>query len=121
MRLSEDPLFATMTGDPRFNDRLPEVSEEAFLHRLEGLRRTNGGPTVSYTLTRAQPPGWTGYARRVDRQMLREVAGTLGESVQAFVCGPTLFVEAVASSLLELGARAEHIRTERFGPTGGSA
>jgi ferredoxin-NADP reductase len=29
---------------------------------------------VVQTLTRVQPPGWTGYARRIDPQMLREVA-----------------------------------------------
>jgi ferredoxin-NADP reductase len=29
---------------------------------------------VVQTLTRVQPPGWTGYARRIDTQMLREVA-----------------------------------------------
>src|SRR5712691_1679632 len=29
---------------------------------------------VVHTLTRAQPPGWTGYQRRIDTDMLREVA-----------------------------------------------
>ncbi len=32
------------------------------------------GVSVRYALTRKQPPGWTGYARRVDRAMLAEVA-----------------------------------------------
>src|ERR687895_1646133 len=36
-----------------------------------------------------------------------------------FVCGPTAFVEAVATILVELGYPPERIRTERFGPTGG--
>jgi ferredoxin-NADP reductase len=34
------------------------------------------------------------------------------------VCGPTSFVEAVASSLVDLGHAPERVRTERFGPTG---
>ena len=38
---------------------------------LERLRRD--GLTVVHTLTRSQPPGWTGYARRVDAEMLAEV------------------------------------------------
>jgi ferredoxin-NADP reductase len=73
---------------------------------------------VVYTFTRAQPPGWTGYARRVDEDMLREVAFTDTEGV-AYVCGPTRFVEVVADGLLAVGYEPERIRTERFGPTGG--
>jgi ferredoxin-NADP reductase len=73
---------------------------------------------VVYALTRAQPPGWTGYARRVDEEMLREVAFPGAEGI-AYVCGPTRFVEAVADGLLAVGYGAERVRTERFGPTGG--
>jgi ferredoxin-NADP reductase len=73
---------------------------------------------VVYTLTREQPPGWTGYARRVDDAMLREVADANAEGL-AYVCGPTRFVEAVADSLVGIGYAPERIRTERFGPTGG--
>jgi ferredoxin-NADP reductase len=36
-----------------------------------------------------------------------------------YVCGPTGFVEAVASVLVELGHEPGRILTERFGPTGG--
>jgi ferredoxin-NADP reductase len=36
-----------------------------------------------------------------------------------FVCGPTSFVETVASGLVELGYLAERVKTERFGATGG--
>jgi ferredoxin-NADP reductase len=73
---------------------------------------------VVYTLTRAQPPGWTGYARRVDEEMLRGVAFAGTEGI-AYVCGPTRFVEAVADGLLAVGYGPERVRTERFGPTGG--
>ena len=62
---------------------------------LEQLRRD--GLDVAYTLTRSQPEGWTGYARRVDRELLADVAPA--EFALAFVCGPTPFVEAVAASL----------------------
>jgi ferredoxin-NADP reductase len=73
---------------------------------------------VVYTLTREQPPGWTGYARRVDDEMLREVADP-GAAGLAYVCGPTRFVEAVADGLVGIGYAPERVRTERFGPTGG--
>jgi ferredoxin-NADP reductase len=71
-----------------------------------------------FTLTRVQPPGWTGYARRVDNDMLEEVAFDGAEGL-AFVCGPTRFVEAVADALLAVGYAPERVKTERFGPTGG--
>jgi ferredoxin-NADP reductase len=81
-------------------------------------REELGAFDVVYTLTRSQPPGWPGYARRVDEDMLREVAFPGGEGL-AFVCGPTRFVEAVADGLLAVGYAPERVRTERFGPTGG--
>ncbi|HKX75479.1 MAG TPA: ferredoxin reductase [Acidimicrobiia bacterium] len=74
---------------------------------------------VYYSLTRSQPEDWHGYRRRVDRAMLAECGfpATLGPHV--FTCGPTGFVESVASHLLDLGHSPHHIKTERFGPTGG--
>jgi ferredoxin-NADP reductase len=74
---------------------------------------------VVYTLTRESPPGWTGYARRVDAQLLREVAWPADENPLAFVCGPTSFVEAAAAGLVELGYPPARVKTERFGATGG--
>ena len=71
-----------------------------------------------HTLTRRQPPGWTGYARRIDDQMLTEVLEPLGPATRAYACGPTALVETVANSLVGLGLPPDRIRTERFGPTG---
>jgi ferredoxin-NADP reductase len=92
-----------------------------YFDELEHLRAAHDGLEVLYTLTRAQPPGWTGYSRRIDPQMLGDVARPLGEGAQAYVCGPTLLVEAVANGLVEIGLPPAQIRTERFGPTGGTA
>ena len=78
------------------------------------------GTEVIHTLTREQPSGWTGYARRVDSGLLSEVIWPAEEDPRAFVCGPTSFVETVASGLVELGYRPERVKTERFGATGGS-
>jgi ferredoxin-NADP reductase len=77
------------------------------------------GVEVIHTLTREQPPGWSGYSRRVDPQMLSEVAWMAGADPLAFVCGPTSFVEAVAAGLVELGYPPARVKTERFGATGG--
>ena len=76
------------------------------------------GLEVVHTLTREQPPGWSGYSRRIDVELLREVAWPAAESPRVFVCGSTRFVDAAADGLLELGYNAEWIRTERFGATG---
>ena len=84
------------------------------LERLEG-----DGVRVIHTLTRSQPPGWSGYARRVDSSMLAEVAPSPSEQPRTYVCGPTPFVETVASELVHLGHDAGTVKTERFGPTGG--
>jgi ferredoxin-NADP reductase len=85
---------------------------------LDGLADGVSGVAVIHTLTRSQPPGWTGYARRVDQQMLAEVAWPAAEQPLAYVCGPTSFVEAVASGLVGLGYPAGRVKTERFGATG---
>jgi ferredoxin-NADP reductase len=90
-----------------------------YREELERLASTGEGLTVIHTLTRMQPDGWTGYARRVDEAMLSEVGWPASEMPASFVCGPTPFVEAVASALVGLGHPAPTIKTERFGPTGG--
>ena len=76
------------------------------------------GLTVSYTLTRSQPPGWKGYARRIDDAMLKEVSAPLGSRALAYVCGPTALVEVAADGLERVGVRPDRIKTERFGPSG---
>jgi len=73
------------------------------------------GPDVVHTLTRERPPGWSGYARRVDLDLLREVAWPAIENPLAYVCGPTPFVEVVAAGLVALGYAPQRVRTERFG------
>jgi ferredoxin-NADP reductase len=86
---------------------------------LERLSAGANGLQVFHTLTRSQPPGWTGFARRVDGAMLSEIAWPASSGPTAFVCGPTPFVESVASALVLLGYPATSVKTERFGPTGG--
>jgi ferredoxin-NADP reductase len=92
--------------------RAEDVLYRDELGRLEGA-------AVHITLTRGAPPGWTGWTRRVDAEMLRAVGPEPSAGPRAFVCGPTPFVEAVADHLLALGHAPAAIHTERFGPTGG--
>jgi ferredoxin-NADP reductase len=85
---------------------------------LEMLDKDRSGLEVFHTLTRSKPQVWDGYSRRIDMQMLKEVAKPLGNELKAYICGPTALVEGVANGLVTLGIPAEQIRTERFGPTG---
>ena len=76
------------------------------------------GVDVRFTLTREQPEGWQGYRRRIDEELLREIAWPPDVRPLVYVCGPTAFVEVAATALVQLGHEAAQIKTERFGPTG---
>jgi ferredoxin-NADP reductase len=101
-------LYSSRTGD-------------AIIYRNELERLTYNDPQlgVVFTLTRETPPGWKGQSRRVDAEMLRRLTFSPAERPRIFVCGPTPFVESVATSLVGLGHPPARIKTERFGPTGG--
>ena len=92
---------------------------EEVIYRDELERLGGDGLKVVHTLTRSQPAGWTGYAGRVDAEMLAEVGPGRAERPRVYVCGPTSFVEGVAEALVQLGHEPQAIKTERFGPTGG--
>jgi ferredoxin-NADP reductase len=75
---------------------------------------------VRITLTRGEaPPGWKGFARRIDRDMLADLGPPPAARPRGYVCGPTPFVEEAARLLVELGHEPARVHTERFGPTGG--
>jgi ferredoxin-NADP reductase len=118
------PLRAMLRHRERTDSDVParllysSRSLEEVIYRAEFGERTDGVEVI-HTLTRKQPPGWTGHARRVDAALLGEVAWPADRDPLAFVCGPTSFVETVAGGLVELGYRPERVKTERFGPTGG--
>jgi hypothetical protein len=49
-------------------------SQDDVIHRDELERLSGNGLIVVHALTDSQLPGWTSYARRVDAEMLAEVA-----------------------------------------------
>ena len=89
-----------------------------YREELDRLADGDGDLSVAYTLTRERPPGWAGYDRRIDAEMLAEVFGSPDPAAATFVCGPTRFVEVAADALVGLGYEPGRVRTERFGPTG---
>ncbi len=91
---------------------------EEVIYRDELMRiAADDGIDIRFTLTREQPEDWRGYSRRIDRELLDDVAWPPVERPLVYVCGPTGFVETAASALVALGHDATRIRTERFGPT----
>jgi ferredoxin-NADP reductase len=85
---------------------------------LDELAARGDGFELVHTLTRGAPDGWAGRTGRVDAALLAAVAWPPTAGARVFVCGPTPFVEVVASGLVGLGHARETIRTERFGATG---
>jgi NAD(P)H-flavin reductase len=94
--------------------------EVIYREALDRLSQSDTTLEVYHTLTRAQPPNWTGYRRRIDQEMLREVAWSPEQHPLTYVCGPTQLVESVAAELVALGHEGTRVKTERFGPTGGA-
>jgi ferredoxin-NADP reductase len=100
-----------------YSVRTPE--EVIYQAELEALARADASFTLMLDYTRQAPASWVGYQRRIDAAMLQEVVAMFGDArPQAFVCGPTGLVEAVANGLQAAGLPPEMILTERFGPTG---
>jgi ferredoxin-NADP reductase len=121
------PLMAMVRARVRDGGDVPvrllvssrSADDVIYRDELGAVAAGHDGVEVVQTLTRAQPPGWSGYRRRVDREMLADIAWRPTDKPRCYVCGPTGFVEAVATALVELGHQPQNIRTERFGPTGG--
>lgn len=101
-----------------YSVRTPE--DVIYSSELMQRQAFSDGLEVFYTFTRSQPPDWIGYARRIDGQMLSEVVEPFGKEPHVYVCGPTLMVESVANHLVQIDIPPARIRTERFGPTGGT-
>ncbi len=85
---------------------------------LDRIAARSDGMELFHTLTRSQPAGWTGYARRIDDAMLAEMSRPFGAKALVFICGPTALVEAAATALQAGGSPPDRIKTERFGPSG---
>ena len=68
-----------------------------------------------FVYTRAVPPGWPVKPGRVTKESLAASTIPAAQDPSVFVCGPTPFVEAVATWLVELGHDPSRIKTERFG------
>ncbi len=119
MAMARARARAASTVPMRWLSSSRTLADVVYRAELEGLAAAHDGFELFQTLTRDAPEGWAGYRGRIDQRLLAEVAGP-AESAggQIFVCGPTSFVEVVATHLVGLGHPARKIKTERFGATG---
>jgi ferredoxin-NADP reductase len=123
------PLMAMVRTREQSKSRAPfhllysARSPESVIYADELRRRTaeEEGLSVSYAYTRATPPGWPAPPHRVDGALISRIAYPASAKPISFVCGPTPFVEAVANLLAQAGNDSSRIKTERFGPTGGTS
>jgi ferredoxin-NADP reductase len=119
------PLMAMLRERAVANPRPPTallyssrtIDDIIYREELDALAAADPGLRIIQTLTRSQPPDWSGHARRIDRAMLAEAIAAAGAQPLVYICGPTLLVEAAANGLVELGVPPARVRTERFGPT----
>ena len=120
------PLMAMLRHRAAAKSTIPAVllysartfDDIIYRQELDRMAARSDGLRVAYTLTRRQPPGWSGGARRIDGRMLESIGLPASARPRIFICGPTSLVEAVAQSLSALGHQRSLVKTERFGPTG---
>lgn len=79
------------------------------------LETPSAGLEVTWLYTRQAPPGFPRPAGRISPADLAELTFPASVGPAVFVCGPTGFVEAVATALVGLGHDPARVKTERFG------
>ena len=95
-------LYSVRTpADALYADELAGLVDSAF--------------TLDWVHTRQAPASAGRRPGRIDAATVAELALPPDVDPLVYVCGPTGFVEAVASILVRRGHRADRIRTERFG------
>jgi ferredoxin-NADP reductase len=88
------------------------------LDRFAGEGGSGTGLDIAYAFTRVALEGAARPAGRVRPEDLSLPGWQPADGPTCYVCGPTGFVEAVATILERAGHDPALIRTERFGPSG---
>jgi ferredoxin-NADP reductase len=116
------PLVAMLRARARAGSDAPfrllysvRSPEDVYFRRE--LAQPPEGVEVAFAYTRTAPEGWPGRVGRVTREALEATTFPPDESPSVYVCGPTGFVEAVATVLVGLGHDPQRVKTERFGGT----
>jgi ferredoxin-NADP reductase len=94
-----------------------EPADIVYRDALEALADT-AAVQVHLVHTRRGPAGDVRPVGRLREDDLVASGWSAEDAPTCYVCGPTGFVERAANLLVGLGHAADHIRTERFGPSG---
>jgi ferredoxin-NADP reductase len=73
------------------------------------------GPQTTLVYTRATPAS---FPRPPARLTGADIPQPVAAGCRAYICGSSGFADAASEVVMSLGIPAEHIRVERFGPTG---
>jgi len=93
-----------------------DLDRVLYINELEQVRNNDSRVKIYITLTNNSPSDWSGYKRRIDKEMFGEVLMPIKDLMpMVYICGPTKFVEAASRLLIDLNFNSHEIRTERFG------
>jgi predicted ferric reductase len=116
------PMMSLLRSHAHRRDRRPHVllacarteDELMFRDELRHLEKIMNLTVIE--ILSSPPPGWTGFGRRLDREVLEEIFATRSSlrSPSVFVCGPTRMMTDVRTMLAEVGVEERNIHTEDF-------
>ena len=113
MARAHDVLGSVAPFRMLYSVRSPE--DAMYRAEIEALGRRS--LELTWVYTRRAPDGWGGTVGRLTPARVAETTWPPERRPLTFVCGPTSFVEAVASALVAAGHDPARVRTERFGGT----
>jgi ferredoxin-NADP reductase len=107
---------ASRSGAPfRLLASVRTPSDAMYRDELEAI--ASPGIELTWVYTREAPAQWRGRVGRLTPDDLAATTWPAGAHPLVFICGPNGFVEAAASTMVDLGHDAARVRTERFGGT----
>jgi ferredoxin-NADP reductase len=112
------PLAAMLDHHHRLNSSTPMQLLYSVRTEEDILARDVLGTETTVALTREAPDGWQGETGRIDADMLTRRTFSPAERPRIFICGPTMFAEFIATTVVDLGHDPSHVRIERFGDSG---
>lgn len=90
-------------------------SDAMYREELEAL--DTPGIELDWVYTREAPAHWPGRVGRIAADDLAAATWPASARPLVYICGPTGFVEAAATAMVEHGHEMTRVRTERFGGT----
>ena len=122
------PLMAMLRSHAQVGAQTPmrllySAREPASVFYADELGRLASGASareVALWYTRRDPQG-VSPAGRLDAAAVADLTWAPAAAPTCYICGSNGFVETVAGHLVAAGHDPRQVRTERFGPTGGTA